>query len=74
MTDLKLACRWEELAVVRKRFRLGAPWIHVPQSTDGSECLQCTRGVQANYKILLVIIQAAELAKVNLSTFQAEAT
>ena len=33
MTDLKLACRWEELAVVRKRFRLGAPWIHVPQST-----------------------------------------
>ncbi|CAE7241178.1 unnamed protein product [Symbiodinium sp. CCMP2592] len=72
MTDLKLACRWEELSVVRKRFRLGSPWLHAPTGADGAECLCCTRGVQANYKILNVIVQAAELAKVNLKTFQDE--
>lgn len=74
MTELHLARQWEELSVVRKRFRLGCQWLHIPQADDGSDCIQCTRAVQANYKILLPIVTAAELAKVNLKTFQDEAT
>ena len=74
MTELQLARQWEAISTVRKRFRLGCPWLHFPQADDGSDCVQCTRSVQANYKILLPVVTAAELQKVNLKTFQDEAT
>ena len=69
----KLASAWEALVTVRKRFRTGAEWIHVPMGDDGQECLQSTPALRANFKILISIVEAANLEKVGVKVFERQA-
>ena len=68
-----LAQSLEQVRMVRKRFRIGAPWIHIPKNDGGDECLQCVRGLKANYSIILTMLDHFKQAKVLIDPLQAEA-
>ena len=70
--SLKLASRWEKLSVVRRRFRIQADWVHIPKDDDDQDLVTCTQTLQANWRILYEVLEAAELQKVPLALWEYE--
>ena len=67
-----LAEKWEELATVRKRFRIGADWIHVPTSENGVDMPQSTAPVKANFRVTIVFIEHSGCEKLGIKALHKE--
>ena len=69
---MALAEAWESLKVVRRRFRVGADWIHIPLDDEGEEMLASNDGVKANHQVLICIINDLGLKKLTVASMQTE--
>ena len=74
MKEKALAKAWEALAVVRKRFRVGADWVHRPTNSEGEDCLIGNLGLKANSKILIAMVEVLGIDKIGVDALQTEAS
>ena len=64
---------WEAVPIVRKRFRIHSDWIHRPLNAKGEEVVQTTQALQANWRLLRVVVQHLQLDKLALKPMQKQA-
>ena len=69
----RLAKLFEELPVVRKRFRKGAPWVREPGDAMGDNPMQTTRALELNYPIVATMIRWSDSRKVAIGVLEPQA-
>ena len=68
--QLQLAKLWENVRNIRKRFRLGVPWVKEPGDALGESPLQTMKALELNFSILQTTIAWMTSRKVSVKTLE----